>query len=149
MQAVRLLAALGGSPMHATPPDGCGAPLVVGTLNINGLQWWKKTDLQFLLQQTLCDVSSMAVQETLNQSTDWQLRLPGYHCLTAMGDLTVLQRGVALLVSSKFNCTPVGKATPCWTFARVYGANLLRPILVGTIYVPCQVDRIQVLRALP
>ena len=106
-----------GSPMPTIPPDGFGAPLVVGTLNINGLQR-KKTDLRFLLQQTRCDV--MAVQETLLRSTDWQLRLPGYHCLTAMGDLTASQRGVALLVSTKFNCTPVGKATPFWTFARVY-----------------------------
>ena len=135
-----------GSPTPTIPPDGFGAPLVVGTLNINGLQR-KKTDLRFLLQQTRCDV--MAVQETLLRSTDWQLRLPGYHCLTAMGDLTASQRGVAILVSTKFNCTPVGKATPFWTFARVYGATLLRPILVGTIYVPCRADRIRVLRALP
>jgi exonuclease III len=62
-----------------------GAPLVVGTLNINGLHR-KKTDLGVLLQQTRCDV--MALQEMLLRSSDWQLRLPGYHCFSAMGDLT-------------------------------------------------------------
>ena len=89
------------SPTATPPPDiqepppthTFGAPLVVGTLNINGLQR-KKTDLRVLLQQTRCDV--MALQETLLRSFDWQLRLPGYHCLTAMGDLTASQRGVAL-----------------------------------------------------
>ena len=119
---------------------------MVGTLNINGLQH-KKTDLRVLLQQTKCDV--MALQETLLRSSDWQLRLPGYHCFTAMGDLTASQRGVALVVSTKFNCTPVGKATPFWTFARVYGATLLSPLIVGTVYVPCRVARRRVLRALP
>ena len=133
--------------MPAPPPIlARGAPLVVGTLNINGLQR-KKTDLRVLLQQTKCDV--MALQETLLRSSDWQLRLPGYHCFTAMGDLTASQRGVALVVSTKFNCTAVGKATPYWTFARVYGATLLSPLIVGTIYIPCRVERRRVLRALP
>lgn len=143
-----------GSPTANPPPDvptppptiPRGAPLVVGTLNINGLQR-KKTDLRVLLQQTRCDV--MALQETLLRSSDWQLRLPGYHCFTAMGDLTASQRGVALVVSTKFNCSAVGKATPYWTFARVYGANLLSPLIVGTIYIPCRVERRRVLRALP
>jgi hypothetical protein len=121
-------------------------PLVVGTLNINGLRN-KKTYLRVLLQQTHCDV--MALQETLLRSSDWQLRLPGYHCFAAMGDRVASQRGVALVVSTKFNCSAVGKATPFWTFARVYGATLLSPIIVGTLYVPCRAFRRRVLRALP
>lgn len=143
-----------GSPTATPPPDvqepppnlNRGAPLVVVTLNINGLHR-KKTDLRVLLQQTRCDI--MALQETLLRSSDWQLCLPGYHCFTAMGDLTASQRGMALVVSTRFNCTAVGKATPYWTFARVYGATLLSPLIVGTIYVPCRVERHRVLRALP
>jgi hypothetical protein len=56
---------------------------------------------------------------------------------------------MALVISTKLNCTAVGKATPYWTFARVYGATLLSPLIVGTIYVPCRVERCRVLWALP
>ena len=67
-----------------------------------------------------------------------------------MGDMTASQRGMALLlVSTKFNCAQVGKATPYWTFARLYGATLARPIIVGSMYVPCRLDRRVVLNALP
>ena len=79
---------------------------MVGTLNINGLQR-KKTDLRVLLQHTRCDV--MALQETLLRSFDWQLRLPGYHCLTSMGNLTALQQGVALVVSTKFTALQLAR----------------------------------------
>ena len=129
-----------------TPTGAPVVPLVVGTFNINGVHR-KKVDLRRLLQATRCDV--MALQETLLRASDWQLRIPGYHCFTAMGDLTASQRGVAVLVSTKFNCTPVGKATPYWTFVRVFGATLLSPLIVGTVYVPCRFDRNRVLRALP
>ena len=123
-----------------------GAPLVVGTPNINGLHC-KKSNLRILLQQTRCDI--MALQETLLRSSDWQLCLPGYHCFTAMGDLSASQQGVALVVSTRFNCTAVGKATPYWTFARVYGATVLYPRILGTIYFPFRVERRRVLWALP
>ncbi len=53
-----------------------------------------------------------------------------------MGDLTASTRGVALVVSKKFACTPVGTPSPYWVFARLYGSSLSGPILVGTIYVP-------------
>ena len=145
---VRSTSALPEVPVvQTTPPaDTLGVPLVVGTFNINGVQC-KQTDLRLLLQQTQCDV--MALQETLLRATDWQLRVPGYHCFAAMGDLTASQRGVAVLISTKFNCTPVGKSTPFWTFVRVFGSTLLTPLIVGSIYVPCRVDRKRVLRALP
>jgi len=138
-------AAMAGMPLVA-PAAMAGMPLAVGTLNINGVQR-KQADLRLLLQQNHLDV--MALQETLLRASDWQLRVPGYHCFTAMGDRMASQRGVAILVSTKFNCTPVGKATPFWTFVRVFGATLLCPTIVGTIYVPCRRYRNQVLRALP
>jgi hypothetical protein len=66
-----------------------------------------------------------------------------------MGDLTALQQGMALVVSTRFNCAAVSKATPYWTFAQVYGATLLSPLIVGTIYIQYRVERRCVLRALP
>ena len=83
----------------------------------------------------------MGLQETLLKSSDWQFRLPGFHCFTAMEDRQAFQRGVALVVSTRFNCTSVGQSTPFWTFARLYGSTLLSPVIVGTIYVPCRLGR--------
>ena len=145
---VRSTSALPKVPVvQATPPaDTTGVPLVIGTFNINGVQHIQ-TNLRLLLQQTQCDV--MALQETQLRATDWQLCVPGYHCFTAMGDLPALQQGVAILISTKFTCTPVGKSPPFWTFVQVFGSTLLTPLIVGSIYVPCCVDRKQVLRALP
>ena len=133
-------------PVDPVAPAPTPVPLLVGTLNVNGVRK-KKADIRVLLEDTGCDV--LGLQETLQRASDWQLRFPGYHCLSSMGDMTASQRGVALLVSTKFNCAPVGKATPYWTFARLYGATLARPIIVGSVYVPCRLDRRVVLNALP
>lgn len=135
----------GAQGARTEPPAAVTMPLTVGTLNISGVQK-KKTDLLLLLEETQCDC--LGLQETLLRASDWQLRVPGYHCFTAMGDMTVSQRGVALLVSTRFNCTPVGKATPFWTFARVYGTTLTHPMIVGSVYVPCQTSRQLVLQGL-
>ena len=89
------------------PCSYCRGPLVVGTININGVQQ-KQANLRLLLKQNHFDM--MELQETLLRAS--QLRVPGYHCFTEMGDLMASQRGVAILVSTKFNCIPVGKATP-------------------------------------
>jgi RNase P protein component len=129
-----------------TPATTRPGPLRVVTYNINGVAR-KRTDLRVFLEQTRCDV--LGLQETLLRATDWHLRIPNYHCFTAMGDLTASTRGVALVVSNKFACNPVGAASPYWVFARLYGASLSSPILVGTIYVPNREGRNTVLTKLP
>ena len=130
-------------PTPNTPP---GPSLVVGTLNINGLLS-KKTDLRLMLEEMGCDI--MGVQETLLRSTDFTFKMPGYNCLTVLGDRQESQRGLALLVADRFNVCAVGRATPYWTFGRMYGATLRKPVIVGTIYVPCRADRRKVLRGIP
>ena len=133
-------------PVTTQPPGDNPGSLRVATYNINSVAR-KRADLRYFLQETRCDV--LGLQETLLRSTDWHLRLPQYTCFTAMGDLTASTRGVALAVSTKFACNPVGNPSPYWVFARLYGASLAHPIVVGTVYVPCRAGRHRVLTRLP
>ena len=66
-----------------------------------------------------------------------------------MGDLQASARGVSLLVANRFACQPVGRTSPYWVFARLFGATLPSPILVGTVYVPHRAGRHHVLTQLP
>lgn len=130
----------------ANAPGSRSGGLRVCSYNINGIAR-KRTELAYFLQNTHCDV--VGLQETLLRSTDWHLRIPQFTCFTAMGDLTASTRGVALAVSRKFACSPIGSASPYWVFARLYGASLTRPTIVGTVYVPCRTGRNHVLSRLP
>jgi exonuclease III len=129
---------------HGSPPRQ--GSLRVISYNINGVAQ-KRTELRVFLEQTQCDV--LGLQETLLRATDWHLRIPQYTCYTAMGDLMAATRGVALVISKKYASNPVGKASPYWVFARIYGRHLAQPILVGSVYVPHQHHRRRVLSALP
>ena len=138
--------ALAAAAPATTTPTQPIRPLFVGTLNIHGIRK-KKQDLMTLLEESRCEV--MGSQETLLNASDWHLRIPGYHCLTSMGGSIASERGVALLVATKYNCSPVGKASSFWTCARIYGASLARPFLVGSVYIPHRLGRRAVLRKLP
>ena len=106
----------------------------VGTLNILGVRT-KRTDLRHFLRVARCHV--IGLQETLLRAKDWDLRVPGYTCLHAEGDHRRKgQRGVALVISNRFTCQPVGKPSSYYVFARLMGGSLIHPILVGTVYVP-------------
>ena len=120
--------------------------LKVGSLNINGVNR-KRSDLRYFLERTQVDV--LGIQETLLRSTDWYLRFPGYKCYTAMGETTASTRGLALIVSNRFQSTPVGRSSLFWIFARVHGGGLKTPVIIGTVYVPHREDRARVLTGLP
>ena len=138
------------APREAEPADLAPteevAPLLVGSLNVHGIRK-KKQDVRTLLEESRCEV--LGLQETLLNVSDWHLRMPGFHCLTSMGDSIESERGVALMVSTKYNCSPVGKASSYWTCARIYGATLARPFLVGSVYIPHRRGRAKALRTLP
>lgn len=123
-----------------------GVDIVVGTLNINGVMR-KRTDLRVLLEESRCDI--MGLQETLLRASDWNLRVPGYRCLVAMGDQIASQRGVGLLVSAKWSCCPVGRSNSYSCWGRVFGQGLNQPFIAGSIYVPQREGREGVLRDLP
>ncbi len=137
----------GTTPVNTPPttPPRSGS-LRVASYNINGVTR-KRTELRLFLEETRCDI--LGLQETLLRATDWHLRIPQYTCYTAMGDLTAATRGVALVVSKRFSSIPVGRASPYWVFARVYGHTLAQPTLVGSVYVPHQRRRRHVMSSLP
>ena len=125
---------------------GIGSPLRVGTFNINGVMK-KRADLRLLLEETGCEV--MGLQETLLRASDWNLRLPGFRCLTSLGDRIESERGVGLLISTKFNCSPAGRSTSCTCWGRIFGGDLTQPIVVGSVYVPHRTARSAVLQLIP
>lgn len=53
-----------------------------------------------------------------------------------MGDRVPNTRGLALLIKTDYACNPVGRPSPHWLFVRLFGGSLLRPIVVGTCYIP-------------
>jgi len=111
----------------------CRAPLRPGMLNINGVRT-KQTNLWHLLWSECLDV--LALQETLLKATDWDLHVPDYLCLSALGTTTASQRGVLLLVSTKFRCQSVGPGSPHWVFGKLAGLPLTGPLIVGSVYLP-------------
>ena len=125
---------------------GPSPQLKVGTYNINSL-CSKRQELRSLVAEVQWDV--FGVQETLLSAADWQLHIPGYSCLTVMGERTASKRGLVVAVSNKYSCTTVGRASPYWLFVRVYGATLRQPFIFGTVYVPNRLERRRVLDALP
>ena len=104
-----------------------------GTLNINGVRS-KQTDLWHLLRSERLDV--LALQETLLKATDWDLHVPDYLCLSALGTTAASQRGVSLLVSTQFGCQSVGPGSPHWVFGKLTGSTLANPLIVGSVYLP-------------
>jgi hypothetical protein len=126
------------APQPAATPTAAviRAPLRPGTLNINGVRA-KQTDLWHLLRSNCLDV--LALQETRLKATDWDLRIPNYVCFSAMGHDGASERGVSLMVSAKFGCQTVGPALPYWVFVKLFGGELLGPIIVGSLYLPCNV----------
>ena len=108
-----------------------GAVLV--SLNVNGIQE-KKPEVRRLLERSGAAV--MALQETLLRPEDWVLRIPGYHCFSACGTRGPSDRGVALILKKGVSGYVVGKATPCFIAARVYGGPIVRPTIVVSLYAP-------------
>jgi hypothetical protein len=108
-------------------------PLRPGTLNVNGVRT-KQTDLWHLLRSERLDV--LALQETLLKATDWDLHVPDFLCLSALGTTAASERGVSLLVSTKFGCQAVGPGSPHWVFGKLTGSTLASPLIVGSVYLP-------------
>jgi hypothetical protein len=120
-------------PATAATAAEARTPLRPGTLNINGVRT-KQTDLWHLLWTERLDV--LALQETLLKATDWDLHVPDFLCLSALGTTAASQRGVSLLVSTKFGCQSVGPAFPHWVFGKLTGSTLASPLIVGSVYLP-------------
>jgi hypothetical protein len=121
---------------EAAPPptdEEARTPFRPGTLNINGVRT-KQTDLWHLLRNECLDV--LALQETLLKATDWDLHVPDFLCLSALGTTAASQRGVSLLVSTKFGCQPVGPGSSHWVFGKLTGSTLANPLIVGSVYLP-------------
>ena len=144
----RRVAPVGAAPVLPAPASDAqrSQHLRMITYNINGVAN-KRTELRHFLEHTKCDV--LGLQETLLKATDWHLRFPQFLCFTAMGDLTASTRGVAVVVANKFACSPVGRASPYWVFVRLFGAGLVNPVIVGSVYVPHRAGRNHVLTTLP
>jgi hypothetical protein len=119
----------------AAPPATAAdrAPLRPRTLNINGVRT-KQTHLWHLLRSKRPDL--LALQETLLKATDWDLHVPDYLCLLALGTTAASQRGVLLLVSTNFGCQSVGPGSPHWVFGKLTGSRLTSPLIVGSVYLP-------------
>ena len=106
---------------RAAKPRGgaAGSPaLQIATYNGNGLRP-KKMEVRAFLQETKSD-----------------MRVPGYRCLASTGNNIRSERGIALLVFDKFSCIPVGRSSPYWVFARIYGATLTTAVIMGKMYIP-------------
>jgi len=113
-----------------------GAATLV-SLNVNGIRD-KKPDVQRLLERSRATV--MALQETLLRPEDWVLRIPGYHCFSACGTHGASDRGVALLLRRGVSGYVVGKPTPCFIAARVFGGTIRSPMVVASFYAPAGKD---------
>ena len=134
------------APLQGRTGMDSGRPLRIGTLNINGVNK-KRTELRYLLR--LEKIGILCMQETRQRAAHWPLRLSGYKSFVALGEEMSSVRGLAILVRNKYNCEPVGRASPFWLFVRVSGGDLTEPFIIGTVYVPPRHNRAQIFRLLP
>ena len=123
-----------------------GAPLRIGTLNINGVNK-KRTELSYLLRQE--NFSVFGLQETRQRAAHWPLRIGGYKSFVSLGEEVSSTRGLAMLVKNKYLSEAVGRASPFWLFVRVSGGDLVSPLIVGTVYVPPRNERRRIFQHLP
>ena len=144
--SMRLARAAAQSNRSAPVPDQPTKPLTVATYNINGIKK-KRVDLQYFLEKE--EIEVLGIQETLQQAADWPIKIPGFHSYVSTSSKTSSKRGVAVLISTKFNGSPVGKSSPFWVMVRIYGQDLVSPLIFCSVYVPWRVDRELVLNLLP
>lgn len=114
-------------------PNGGDSLLSVGTYNVNGIKK-KKRDVEYMLRREKLDV--LAMQETLQRDTDWELRIPGYHCFEVAGSRQASQRGLCILIRDGYNGYEVGENSPWCVLVRVSGGGLTSPAIVGSVYIP-------------
>jgi exonuclease III len=108
-------------------------PLKLCTYNINGLLQ-KRDDLVAYIAENNIDI--IGIQETRRKADHWRLHIHGYNCLESTATIGPGQRGIAIAVKKGISCFPVGVQSPYYIFVRVFGQGVVKPFIVGTVYLP-------------
>lgn len=108
-------------------------PLRLCSLNINGLRG-KRTDLEDYL--ATCGIDIIGLQETRRKADHWRFHMLGYNVVEVTSTAGPGQRGLAIAVKEGISSFPVGPKSQYFIFLRVFGRNVAKPFIVGTIYLP-------------
>jgi len=109
------------------------SPLRLCSLNINGLRG-KRTDLEDYLSTT--DIDIIGIQETRRKADHWRFHMLGYNVVEVTSTAGPGQRGLAIAVKEGLSSFPVGPKSQYFIFLRVFGMHVVKPFIVGTIYLP-------------
>lgn len=104
----------------------------MGILNVDRIKG-KKPDVQNLLvrKRTGC----LVAQETVLLATEWDIRMPGYHCFSVCGEKGAFIRRVAVLLKNTLNGRVVGKSSPWHVGVRCFGGSLAQTWIIVSVYI--------------
>lgn len=108
-------------------------PLKICSLNINGTAQ-KMEDLAIYLDEN--DVDIIGLQETRRKADHWRLSICGYNVMEVTSTKGAGQRGLAIAVRKDISAFQVGNKSMYFIFVRVFGAQVAKPFIIGSIYLP-------------
>lgn len=104
------------------------------SLNVNGVKRKIQPIREYMESR---DVDTICMQETLRKPNHWRMSLSGFGCVERTSEEKAGRRGLALGVKNKsLTAFPVGTPSSFLMCERVYGSNLTKPFVLGTVYVP-------------
>jgi exonuclease III len=104
----------------------------IATFNVNGI-WNRKTEVEYFLQTH--DIGILAIQETLIDCNQYDLRLPGYEVYERSKTSTF--RGQALAIHKAYTSYEVGKVkNDYFIHVKVVGLTTKTPWHIIAVYMP-------------